>query len=385
MTLMGRRELVKEARKRYWRAGKKEKTRILDEFVRYTMYHRKYALALLEGHYVHHKATSRRRKRIYPQEVTDALVLIWTVCDHIASRRLHPFLPEMVKVLERQGTLQLTAEIRELLLQVSRATMDRLLQPARRARVPHGRTTTKPGTLLKQSIPIRTWADWGDAKPGELEIDLAAHCGESTQGEYLATLDCVDVCTGWCECIVPVNRGEQAVLAAIEQVRQRLPMPLVGINADNGGEFINKYMVKYCAAEHLKFSRSRPYKKNDQAHVEGKNWMVVRRHVGYDRYEGDRARGALNDLYTDLRLYVNFFQPVMKLVEKKRVDGKVKKVYDRAQTPYQRILASPAVSQENKDKLTALYQTLDPVALYQTIQTHLAKVWQMHTNPAATK
>lgn len=385
MTLMSRRELLKEAHKRYWRAGKKEKTRILDEFVRYTAYHRKYALALLDGHYVHHPATTRRRKRIYPQEVTDALVMIWKVCDRIASRRLHPFLPEMVRILERQGTLQLSAEIRALVLRVSRATMDRLLQPARRAQVPHGRTTTKPGSLLKKAIPIRTWAGWDDAQPGYLEIDLVAHCGESTAGDYLATLDCVDVCTGWCECIVPVNRGEQAVLAALQRVRERLPMPLLGIDADNGGAFINAYMYKYCTAEKIVYTRGRPYEKNDQAYVEEKNWMVVRRHVGYDRYVGDLARDALNRLYRDLRLYVNFFQPVMKLLEKTRVDGKVKKVYDTAQTPYQRVLASPSISQEKKSILTALYQTLDPVALHQTIEQQLRIIWETHANPPIEK
>ena len=384
MTLPTRQELLKEARKDYWRAGRKEKTRLLNEFVRYTGYHRKYALALLKGRYAHHKATARRRKRIYPQEVTDAVVLIWRVCDYIASRRLHPFLPEMVRILECQGTLTLSSEIRQGLLHMSRATMDRLLKPARRARAPHGRSTTKPGTFLKQSIPIRTWADWGGVTPGYLQIDLAAHCGESTEGHYLATLDCVDVCSGWCECIVPANRGEQAVLAALQQIRQRLPVPLLGLHSDNGGEFINKYLTDYCHAEKLDPSRGRPYKKNDQAYVEGKNWMVVRRHVGYDRYEGEPARLALNALYRDLRLYVNFFQPVMKLIEKKRVDGKVKKVYDTAQTPYQRLLASGDVSQENKDRLTALYQTLDPVALHQSIETQLVAIWERYANrPAA--
>jgi hypothetical protein len=385
MTLMSRREMLDEARKRYWRAGKKEKTRILNEFVLYTKYHRKYALALLNDHRARHKATSRRRKRTYTQEVINALVLIWKICDRIASRRLHPFLPEMVRILENQGTLQLTPATRTLLLQVSRPTIDRLLRPARRAFVPHGRTTTKPATLLKKSIPIRTWADWDDAKPGYLEIDLAAHCGESTEGEYLATLDCVDVCTGWCECRVPLNRGDQAVWAALTEIRQRLPIPLLGIDSDNGPEFINDSLKRYCDTEHLVFTRSRPYKKNDQAHVEGKNWTVVRRHVGYDRYSGYAARGDLNDLYRDLRLYVNFFQPVLKLIDKQRVDGKVKKVYDIAQTPYQRILASPDVRQEDKDKLTALYQTLDPVLLHETIQTKLVHIWQTHANPAITK
>jgi len=385
MTLMGRRELLDEARKLYWRAGRKEKTRILDEFVRYTGYHRKYALALLKGRYSHHKASARRRKRTYTQEATNALVVIWKVCDHIASRRLHPFVPEMVRILENQGTVQLTPATRELVLTMSRATMDRLLKPARRALVPHGRSTTKPGTLLKKSIPIRTWADWDDAKPGFLEIDLVAHCAESTEGDYLATLNCVDVSTGWCECAVPRNRGEIAVRAALEEIRQRLPMPLLGIDSDNGPEFINNHLKRYCDKEKLTFTRSRPYKKNDQARVEGKNWTVVRRYVGYARYEGDVARLALNDLYKDVRLYVNFFQPVMKLIEKTRVDGKVKKVYDTAQTPYQRVLASSEVNQESKDALTALYQTLDPVALYETIQKQLERIWRLYAAPQTSE
>ena len=379
MTLMSRREMLDEARKRYGRAGKKEKTRILNEFVLYTKYHRKYALALLNGHHSHHKASIRRRKRTYTQEVTDALTVIWKVCDHIASRRLHPFVPEMVRILEQQGTLQLTLATRELLLTMSRATMDRLLRPARRARVAHGRTTTKPGTLLKKSIPIRTWADWDDAKPGFLEIDLVAHCGESTDGQYLATLNCVDVATGWCECRVPRNRSQEFVRAALEEIRERLPMPLLGIDSDNGPEFINDHLKRYCDDQRLTFTRSRPYKKNDQARVEGKNWTVVRRYVGYDRYESDLARVALNDLYKDVRLYVNYFQPVMKLIGKTRIDGKVKKEYDTAQTPYQRVQASPDVSQESKDKLTAVYQTLNPVVLYDRIQKQLEQIWKMHT------
>jgi len=378
MTLIGRRELLDAVLVRYRRAGKKEKTRLLNEFVANTQYHRQYALALLSGHKAHHKASIRRRKHTYTQEATDALVVIWTVCDRIASRRLHPFVPEMVRILEKQGSLHLTPTTRELLLTMSRATMDRLLKPARRALVPHGRSTTKPGTLLKKSIPIRTWADWDDAKPGFLEIDLVAHCGESTEGDYLATLNCVDVSTGWCECAVPRNRGELAVRAALEEIRQRLPLPLLGIDSDNGPEFINDHLKRYCDQEKLTFTRSRPYKKNDQARVEGKNWTVVRRYVGYDRYEGDLARLALNDLYKDVRLYVNFFQPVMKLIGKTRVDGKVKKVYDKAQTPYQRVLASPDVSQESKDRLTALYQTLDPVALHTKIKTQLERIWKLY-------
>jgi len=378
MTLVTRRELLKIVHDRYWRASKKEKIHILDEFVANTGYHRKYALTLL-NHKVVERPTSghRRHHVVYTGEVVEALTFIWKVEDRISSWRLHPFLPEMVAVLERQGELQVSETTRPLLLAMSRSTMDRLLKPARRALGPHGRTTTKPGTLLKKSIPIRTWADWDDAKPGFLEIDLVAHCGESTEGEYLGTLNCVDVSTAWCECIVPRNRGERAVQAALAELRQRFPMPLLGIDSDNGPEFINNLLKRYCDQEKLTFTRSRPYYKNDQARVEGKNWTVVRRYVGYDRYEGDLARLALNDLYKDVRLYVNFFQPVMKLIGKTRVDGKVKKVYDTAQTPYQRVLASPDVSKEAKAELKALYQTLNPVLLYDKIQKHLDRIWQM--------
>jgi hypothetical protein len=267
---------------------------------------------------------------------------------------------------------------RQLLVQMCPATIDRLLKPARRGMVPHGRSTTKPGTLLKKSIPIRTWADWDDLRPGFVEIDLVAHCGESTAGKYLETLDVVDVATGWCECIVPQNQGQQAIFAALLEIRRRFPVPLLGIDSDNDGAFINEHLKRYCDEEKVTFTRSRPYKKNDQAHVEGKNWTAVRQYVGYARYEGKLARLTLNEVYKDLRLYINVFQPMMKLKEKIRVDGKVKKVYDVAQTPYQRVLASPDVSEEAKKKLRELYPTLNPVKLLASIEMRLDKLWQMH-------
>jgi len=378
MNLMSRRELTMEARGRYRQATKKQKIKILDEFVANTHYHRKYALALLHNRVPQRLSTGRRRKRIYTPEVSDALTFIWKVSNYSGSHRLHPFLPEMITVLEHHDELHLLPSTRQLLLQISPATMDRLLKPARRALVPHGRTTTKPGTLLKKSIPIRTWADWDDLKPGFLEIDLVAHCGESTEGKYLETLDCVDVATGWCECIVPRNQGQQAIFDALIEIRRRSPLPLLGIDSDNDGAFINQHLKRYCDDEKIMFTRSRPYKKNDQAHVEGKNWTVVRQYVGYARYEGDAARLDLNKLYKDLRLYVNFFQPMMKLKEKTRVDGKIKKRYDTAQTPYQRVLASSTVGKSIKQELRELYVTLNPVKLLAEIQTNLDHLWQMH-------
>ena len=387
---MARREVSDNVCERYYAASRKQKTVILTEFVHNTGYHRKYAIAVLrqrallprpKGGLGQAVRTGRHRPRVYTQEVTNALVFLWKTCDCIGSKRLHPFLRELVSVLETHGELRLPEDTKRLVLAMSRATIDRLLAPVRRERRPHGRSTTKPGTLLRKSIPIRTWNDWDDAKPGFLEIDLVAHTVESTSGDYLATLNCVDVSTAWCECMIPRNRGEQAVCAALEEIRQRMPMPLKGIDSDNGPEFINNHLKRYCDRERVTFTRSRPYKKNDQAHVEGKNWTVVRRYLGYGRYEGDLARLHINDVYKDIRLYVNFFQPVMKLVSKERVDGKVRKVYDTAQTPYQRVLASPDVSDENKDRLRALYLTLNPVTLHRTIEQQLRHIWETHRSP----
>lgn len=390
LTLTTRQELTKEVRDRYWRASRKQKTLILDQFVADTGYHRKYALAALHQNPRYGRTAGpsttgavgvRRRRRIYTQDVTDALVFIWKTCDYIGSKRLHPFLPEMVRVLDICDELRLPEQTKQLLLSMSRATIDRQLKPARRGRLPHGRSTTKPGTLLKKSIPIRTWNDWDDAKPGFLEIDLVPHTVESTEGAYLATLNCVDISTAWSECMIPRNRSEHAVREALEEIGQRLPMPLMGIDSDNGAEFINNHLKRYCDREHITFTRSRPYKKNDQAHVEGKNWTVVRRFLGYGRYEGDVARIEINALYQDIRLYVNFFQPVMKLESKTRIDGKVKKVYDTAKTPYQRVLASADITQDRKDALTALYETPNPAALYGRIQTQLRHIWEVHCIP----
>lgn len=376
---MSRRQLTQAVRDRYWRASKTAKTQILNEFVANTGYHRKYALAVLSRkHRPDSSAPRRRRPVTYTGDVSAALVTVWKVLDRIATRRLHPFLPEMVQRLERDGELHLADDTRSLLLQMSRATMDRLLGPARRAERPHGRSTTKPGTLLTQAIPIQTWEHKTATRPGLTEIDLVAHCGETTQGDYLATLNVLDLATAWCECIVPKNRGQQAVQQALAEVRQRLPCPLVGIHSDNGSEFINHHLKRYCDQETIDFTRGRSYKKNDQAHVEQKNWTVVRRYIGYDRYEGMAAQAALNDLYRDIRLYVNYFQPVMKLVSKSRVDGKTRKVYDTAQTPYQRMLTSPDVSDDAKQKLAAEYETINPVTLYRRIEDKLRKLWEIH-------
>jgi len=235
--------------------------------------------------------------------------------------------------------------------------------------------------LLKSSIPIRTFTDWEENRPGFLEVDLVAHCGDSTNGFYLTTLSTVDVASGWSECIGIWGKGQARVGGAVHRVRQRLPFPLLGLDSDNGSEFINQHLYSYCQQQGITFTRSRSYKKNDSCHVEQKNWSVVRRLIGYDRYSSRAALEALNRGYELLRLYINFFQPVMKLVDKTRQGAKVHKVYDIAQTPYQRLLNSGVFTEAKRQELAATYIRLNPVLLLKQINENLEGLWSMAERP----
>lgn len=381
MTPKSKRELLRAVRPRYVKASRAEKSRILDEFVASTEYHRKYAIRLLL-HGAPRPTRRKRRGRKSPYrtpKVMQALVFIWETCDRICSRRLHPHLPEMVEVLERHGELVLSPETKALLLAVSRATIDRLLAPKRLKPRQRGFSTTKPGTLLKRAIPVRAGTEWDEQQPGFVEVDLVAHCGDRADGEFIHTLSLVDILTAWFECQAVANRGQAAVFDGLMTVQGRLPFPLRGLDSDNGSEFINHHLYRYCQDQNIVFTRSRPYRKNDQAHVEQKNWSVVRRQIGYDRYDTPQALAAINELYGLMHLYVNFFLPVLKVKSKKRVDGKMKKKYDQAQTPYQRVLASPVVSEEVKAQLRETYRSLNPVTLRRKIDRQLEKVWSLGT------
>jgi len=369
-------ELVEAVWPRYLKANRAQKAQILTEFVAATGYHRKYAIRLLK-HGPRPKGHKKNgRRKIYQGEVVSALEQIWEICGRICSKRLKPFLPEIVGVLERHQELCLSAETKTLLLGMSRATIDRCLKSARFEKR-RGLSTTKPGTLLKNAITVRKWNEWDDAQPGFVEMDLVAHCGESADGVYLNTLTATDISTGWTECFALPNKTQVAVSQAISDLRQRLPFPLLGIDSDNGSEFINDTLYRYCLAEHITFTRSRPYKKNDQAHVEQKNWSVVRHTVGYDRWETLEERELLASIYSDLRLYVNFFQPVLKLIGKVQVDGKIIKQYDQASTPYRRVLAADQVSFMVKARLTNQFILLNPVLLRRQIDRKLARLWKI--------
>jgi len=290
MSLKSKHELLEVVRLRYLKASKIEKQNILDEFTSATGYHRKHAIQVLKNQVQvqnHLKGKTKTYKTIYRGEVVQVLEQIWEIYGHLCSKRLQPFLPEAIKALERCKEIELSQDTKALLLKISSASIDRCLRPIR-IKTTHGLSTTKPGSLLKNLIPVRTFTEWDDERPGFMEIDLVAHCGRTTEGQYLNTLTCTDISTGWTDVSALSCRSQEAVSKAIHRMRQRLPFPLLGIDSDNGSEFINDLLYRYCLDEKITFTRSRPYKKNDQAHVEQKNWSVVRHTVGYDRWEHNR-------------------------------------------------------------------------------------------------
>lgn len=295
MSLQARRELLNSLRPRYREANKMQKNKILDEFIQVTEYGRKHAIALLNKD-VHETQRPKGigRKRKYDKTVKDALIQIWRAANEICSKRLIPFLPEFLEALERRGHLKVTDEVRVKLLSMCPSTADQVLASERR--VAGGRSTTRSGTLLKRQIPIRTFSDWNDVEPGFFEADLVAHCGVDPGGRFLNTLVLIDIATSWTECFALLQKCEAEVIAAIEKAQDLLPIPILGFDSDNGSEFINHGLIDFCKDNQITFTRARAYKKNDQAHVEERNGSVVRRTVGYDRYEGCAARDALQQL-----------------------------------------------------------------------------------------
>ena len=365
---------------RYRGARKKEKQQMLDEFCRTTGYNRCYARLVLRnhGHRVSVAADravvgdveqkqQRLKPKVYDTKVGQALVQIWLLLDYLCGKRLVAILPEIVARLEQFGELRLEPETRQKLLQLSAATADRMLQSERRKHQLRGRSGTRPGTFLKHQIPIRTFSEWNEQRPGFVEMDLVAHDGGLSLGDYCQTLDITDVCTGWTEALAVPNKAQVWVFEAIAKARQRLPFPLLGIDSDNGSEFINQQLLNYCQQQQITFTRARPYRKNDNCYVEQKNYSIVRRTVGYQRFDTAAELLILNQLYGSLRLYSNFFLPTMKLKSKERLGSQVRKTYEAPLTPYQRVLDSPDVSVADKQNLRRQYEELNPAALKRQI------------------
>lgn len=379
LTMKERRSVTRAIASRYQKASKKQKGVILDEFTELTGYTRCYASYLLGRHGkrvrikgnivvvgdLKVKTRRRNRHKVYDSNVLDALKKIWLIMDCICGKRLAPVLKEVIGVLQRHEEIELESNVREKLLSISPATIDRLLKEEKKKWALRSRSGTKPGTLLKHQIPIRTFSQWDEQRPGFMEMDLVGHDGGDSSGDYMQTLDMTDVCTGWTETQAVKNKARVWVFEALKQIRDRLPFPLLGIDSDNGSEFINSHLYHYCQKEEITFTRARAYRKNDNCYVEQKNYSVVRRAVGYLRYDTEQQLVVLNELYGYLRLYTNYFQPVMKLLEKRRVGSKIRKRYDLPKTPYQRLLESSHVhvGEGNKEALRREYAKLNPAEL----------------------
>jgi len=373
-----RQAYLKAIRARYQRASKKAKTGILDEFCAVCDYHRKYAIRLLSQH----RRTQRRRrpgrKPIYPSpELLCALKRLWFACDQMCSKKLKAAIPLWLPFYETTYE-PLTTETQNKLLSISAATIDRLLSPVRLKHGRKGLSGTKPGSLLKNQIPIRTH-HWDVSQPGFVEADTVAHCGNSLAGDFVWSLTMTDIHTTWTENRATWSKGAQGVLAQIQNIEANLPFTLQGFDCDNGSEFLNHHLVRYFT-EHPKvvsFTRSRPYKKNDNAHVEQKNWSHVRQLFGYDRFDDPRLLPLMNDLYAnEWSLYQNHFCPSMKLLEKQRINSKYRKKYDAPKTPYQRVMTSVQVAGEAKARLKTVHQSLNPFILKQNIERKLRVIFQ---------
>jgi hypothetical protein len=360
MSAVAKRELARQVAPRYREARRRGKATILAEFVAATGYTRKHANRLLLSPPSPTGPIRRPRQRRYGPAVTEALLVAWHAADRICAKRLVPFLPELVPSLERHGHLVVDEATRARLLALSSATADRLLRPARTPA--RGKGATRRGALLKHQVAVRTFAQWDEARPGFMEADLVAHCGGTITGAFLHTLVLTDVATAWTECFA---------------LRHLLPFPLLGFDSDNGGEFLNAELLAYCARDGITFTRGRSYHKDDQCFVEQKNGAVVRHLVGYGRYTSERSYRQMTELYRAARLYVNFFQPSMKLQGRRpRGEPGPKRRYDQARTPFRRLVASGVLPAETERRLGAIFEALDPVRLLRQIERLQAALWR---------
>jgi hypothetical protein len=361
-------ELLDVLRERYQSASKSEKSKVLDEFIAVAGCHRKHAIRLLTAPC---ESSSRALstavgQRTYCEAVREAIIILWESADRICGKRLKAVLPTLLASLERHGRLNLDPSVRQRVVSISAATIDRLLVPVRSKTSTRKKRKSSPKP--SQHVRVRTFADWDEPPPGFLEIDFVAHGGSSMRGTFLWSLVATDVCSGWTEAIPLVAREQSLVTEGLEVIRRQLPFPLLGIDSDNDSAFINDTVLAYCQQHALEFTRSRAYRKNDQAWIEQKNGAVVRRFVGYERFSGVVAGQCLAGLYQSVRLYVNHFQPSFKLRSKIRVGAKVRKSYHAPASPSARLLAYPGIPEAVKEKLRTEENQMDPLELLHRIR-----------------
>ena len=375
------REIVRRRRKEYLKGTKSEKERILDEAEELTSYRRKSLVRLFLKGFQARKAPIRRPREAKYTLVLGHLKTLWAADLYACGKRLRPFLPELLSVMKRCGEITVTPVEEALLLSMSAATMDRKLAIERKSMAIKGRTLTKPGTLLRSRIPVQTFAERNDSEPGFLEMDLVGHCGGSGSGEFIYTLDVTDVYSGWIALGGTKGRGERGTLLAIEFASKYIPFPIKGIHSDNDGAFINYHLERYCTRKNMELTRGREYKKNDQCHVEQKNWSVVRQFIGYRRFETDEQLSVLRQVYPLITTYHNFFWPMMRLIEKKREGSKVTKRYAAAVTPYRRLIESNGhIDHATKERLRQEYESLNPADLLRRIRVLLGRLESL-SNP----
>lgn len=363
-----RKELIEAVGARYRGAPTSEKKTILDEFVALTGYHRKHAIRRLRAEAARGRAAVARN-RVYDEAVRQALLMLWEAGDRVCSKRLKALIAVLIDAMERHGHLDLDPIVKDKLLRMSAATIDRALAEPR-AHIDGQRKRRKGvGAAIRRSIPVRTFADWRDPPPGFFEIDMVEHCGgPKTDGDFVHTLVLTDIASGWTECVAMRQRNQVLVIEAMDRAAADLSFPMLGVDSDNDSAFMTQEVFDYCKARGLEQTRSRAYKKNDQAWVEQKNGSIVRRLVGYGRLSGAEATRALAQLYAASRLYVNFFQPSFKLKSKTRDGARVKKVYYPPATPCERLLAHKELKAATKKKLREQFKSLDPVLLLQEIR-----------------
>lgn len=386
MSMPSRLEYLKIAKQRYLKTAKDGKSKILDELCLNTGYHRKYAIRKLAS-YISLTQTSgfaRRRRKPYTYSNEDIhwLAKVWEIMDYPCGQRLQPVLAEMIEVLIVHKELDMPEKIAQRLKHLSSASIDNRLHSYRRKLHRKLISTTKPGSLIKKQIPIRT-SSWSESRIGCLELDTVAHCGDRADGDFINSLNVTDILTQWTETVAVMGKAQKRIQKGLDEITKRLPFPLIALDPDNGSEFINWQLFRYCMEREIEFTRGRPYQKNDNAHIEQKNWTHVRKLFGYTRRDTEKQLRLMNDLYrNEWRLYKNFFIPSVKLIEKKRVGRhgeKIKRIYDVAKTPYKRVLECDEVVASVKKALTQQFKKLNPAELRRQILAKQQRLRKLKT------
>ena len=378
MTVNERRKYLKLMKPRYQQAKRGERSRLLTEMQEVTSLHRKSLLRLLHASSLARKKRTTPRKRTYGLAIEQVILVVWESLDYVCAERLTPVLAETAQHLARFGRVQLTAEVEQQLGQISEATVTRLLRKhrSRKQRLP--RQGPERANQVRKEVPMKR-IPWDTTEPGHEEVDLVHHGGESTAGEYGHTIQLIDVATGWSERVAVLGRGQTAMEGGFVRILERIPFPILELHPDNGSEFFNQHLVRFWKdkVKGIQLSRSRPYHKNDNRFVEQKNSSLVRQYFGTLRLDTPEQVAAMNALYEKMWLYYNLFQPVLHLCEKTVVGNQVRRKWDEAKTPYQRLLDSSGLSPEQQARLQQIYEQTNPLQLREAIYRQLAALWEM--------